>query len=70
MKIAILTSARSGSTSLYHLIEESLTGYLCISEPFNLIGENQPGLNYMTLIFLKIKKMFLSKHLLVNFKDL
>jgi hypothetical protein len=37
MKIAILTSARSGSTSLYHLIEAHLIKkqYICHSEPFN-----------------------------------
>ena len=37
MRIAILTSARSGSTSLYHLIEAHLNkkNYICISEPFN-----------------------------------
>lgn len=37
MKIAILTSARSGSTSLYHLIESHLIKkqYICHSEPFN-----------------------------------
>jgi hypothetical protein len=37
MRIAILTSARSGSTSLYHLIEAHLSkkNHICISEPFN-----------------------------------
>lgn len=37
MRIAILTSARSGSTSLYHLIEKHLAPqkYVCVSEPFN-----------------------------------
>lgn len=37
MRIAILTSARSGSTSLFRLIEEHLISkkYVCISEPFN-----------------------------------
>lgn len=37
MRIAILTSARSGSTSLFRLIEEHLdsSNYVLISEPFN-----------------------------------
>jgi len=37
MRAAILTSARSGSTSLYHLIEAHLVKrrYKCYSEPFN-----------------------------------
>jgi hypothetical protein len=37
MKIAILTSARTGSTSLFHMIEAHLIlkNYICISEPFN-----------------------------------
>lgn len=37
MRIAILTSARSGSTSLFKLIRGHLIGknYICISEPFN-----------------------------------
>jgi len=37
MRVAILTSARSGSTSLYHLIEAHLNkkNHICISEPFN-----------------------------------
>lgn len=37
MRIAILTSARSGSTSLFRLIRGHLIGtdYICISEPFN-----------------------------------
>jgi len=36
MRIAILTSARSGSTSLFHLFEEHLyKTYTCVSEPFN-----------------------------------
>jgi hypothetical protein len=37
MRIAILTSARTGSTSLFHLIERHLVKkrYSCISEPFN-----------------------------------
>jgi hypothetical protein len=37
MRVAILTSARSGSTSLYHLIEGHLVKkqYKCYSEPFN-----------------------------------
>ena len=37
MKIAILTSARSGSTSLFHLIEKHLAPkrYFSVSEPYN-----------------------------------
>jgi hypothetical protein len=37
MKLAILTSARTGSTSLFHMIEAHLLAkkYICISEPFN-----------------------------------
>lgn len=36
MRIAILTSARSGSTSLFHLFEKHLyKKYVCVSEPFN-----------------------------------
>lgn len=38
MKIAILTSPRSGSTSLFHLIEEHLDpNYISLSEPFHEI---------------------------------
>jgi hypothetical protein len=58
MKIAILTSARSGSTSLYHLIEESLSGngYLCVSEPFNAYWRNPAGLKLYDVDFFKDKE--------------
>lgn len=37
MKIGILASARTGSTSVYRIIREHLrlSGYICLSEPFN-----------------------------------
>jgi hypothetical protein len=55
MRIAILTSARSGSTSLYHLLEEILGGqkYLCISEPFNSYWRNPAGLKTYDVDFFK-----------------
>lgn len=58
MKIAILTTARSGSTSLYHLIEETLIGkkYVCVSEPFNFYWRNISGLNTYDVDFLENKK--------------
>ena len=38
MKICILSTGRSGSTSLYDAIKKHLNeDYYCISEPFNLI---------------------------------
>lgn len=58
MKIAILTSARSGSTSLFHLIEESLSdkNYLCVSEPFNAYWRNPAGLKTYDVDFFENKK--------------
>ncbi len=63
MKLAILTSARSGSTSLYHLIEESLNSYeyLCISEPFNAYWRKPAGLKVYDVDFFKDKEKIFIK---------
>lgn len=57
MKIAILTSARSGSTSLFHFIEETLSvkKYLCVSEPFNAYWRNPAGLKTYDIDFFENK---------------
>lgn len=57
MRIAILTSARSGSTSLFHLIEESLSTkkYFCVSEPFNSYWRNPAGLKTYDVDFFENK---------------
>jgi hypothetical protein len=57
MKIAILTSARSGSTSLYHFIEEILSTkkYTCVSEPFNSYWRNPAGLKTYDIDYFKNK---------------
>jgi hypothetical protein len=62
MKIALLTSARSGSTSLFHLFEEILKPkrYVCISEPFNSFWRNPTGLKlYDTSFFEKKENVFI-----------
>ncbi len=58
MRISILTSARSGSTSLYHLIEQSLnlTKYTCISEPFNAHWRTPSRLKIYETDFFEDKK--------------
>lgn len=68
MRIAILTSARSGSTSLFHLIDEHLMSqkYLSVSEPFNGYWRGPAGLNTYDIDFFEDKnsvfiKTFVSK---------
>lgn len=60
MKLAILTSPRSGSSSLYHLIESHLyflqEKYTCIYEPFNREWRNKVGLKKYDLDFFEDKK--------------
>ena len=58
MRIAILTSARSGSTSLYHLIEAHLSkqNHICISEPFNNYWRDKINKPTYDLDFFKNKK--------------
>jgi hypothetical protein len=52
MRIAILTSARSGSTSLYYFIKGHLDSkYMCISEPFNADWRITDGLNTYDIDF-------------------
>jgi hypothetical protein len=62
MRIAILTSARSGSTSLFHLIEAHLISkkYITISEPFNKDWRNKVGFKIYDVDFFKQnKKIFI-----------
>lgn len=63
MRIAILTSARSGSTSLYHLLEEILNEkkYICVSEPFNSFWRLPTGLKLYDTTFFENKKDVLIK---------
>lgn len=60
MKIAILGSARTGSTSLYLLIENHLRllpeRYMCISEPFNYDWRNRENLETYDINFFENKK--------------
>ena len=58
MRIAILTSARSGSTSLYHIIEKQLLTrkYYCISEPFNKGWREPAGLNTYDIDYFEDKQ--------------
>jgi hypothetical protein len=62
MRIALLTSARCGSTSLFHLIEEHLITkkYITISEPFNKDWRNRVGFRvYDVDFFEQHKKIFI-----------
>lgn len=67
MRIAILTTARTGSTCLYHLIENHLPkSYVCISEPFNNHWRDKINLNTYDIDFFENKsdvfiKTFVSK---------
>lgn len=68
MRIAILTSARSGSTSLYHLIEAHLNkkNHICISEPFNNYWRDKINIQTYDVDFFENKenifiKTFVSK---------
>lgn len=58
MRIAILTSARTGSTSLFHLIEGHLNvgGYTCVSEPFNNFWRDEINLPTYDVDFFEDKK--------------
>lgn len=58
MRIAILTSARSGSTSLYQIIQKQLLlkKYYCISEPFNRWWRGPAGLNTYDIDYFKDKQ--------------
>lgn len=53
MKIAILTSARTGSTSLYRLIEKHIRNlkFICVSEPFNNEWRSVDGLKTYDIDF-------------------
>lgn len=69
MRVAILTSARSGSTSLYHLIEAHLNkkNHICISEPFNNYWREKIGKQTYDIDFFENKqnifiKTFVSKN--------
>lgn len=69
MRIAILTSARTGSTTLYHLIEEHLIkkNYTCISEPFNIEWREKINIQTYDVDFFENKenvfiKTFVSKN--------
>lgn len=56
MRAVILTSARSGSTSLFHLIEEHLTNnFTTVSEPFNGYWRGPAGLNTYDVDFFENK---------------
>jgi len=71
MRIAILTSARSGSTSLYHLIEKHLLPqkYICISEPFNNFWRDKIGLpTYDTDFFVDKENIFVKTFVSKNQK--
>lgn len=62
MRIAILTSARTGSTSTFRLIEKHIVvnGYKCISEPFNHHWRDKVGLTtYDIPFFEKEKNVFI-----------
>ena len=68
MRIAILTSARSGSTSLYHLIEAHLNkkNHICVSEPFNNYWRDKINIQTYDVDFFENKenifiKTFVSK---------
>jgi hypothetical protein len=68
MRVAILTSARSGSTSLYHLIEAHLNkkNHICISEPFNNYWREKINIQTYDIDFFENKedvfiKTFVSK---------
>ena len=58
MRIAILTSARSGSTSLYQIILQQLLlkKYFCMSEPFNRWWRAPAGLNTYDIDYFKDKQ--------------
>jgi hypothetical protein len=58
MRVAILTSARSGSTSLYHLIEAHLNrkNHICISEPFNNYWREKINIQTYDIDFFENKK--------------
>lgn len=69
MRIAILTSARTGSTSLYRLIERHLQRlhYTCVSEPFNQEWRDIDGLKTYDIDFFEdldnvFVKTFVSKN--------
>lgn len=63
MRIAILTSARTGSTSLFHLIESHLNpnkNYVSISEPFNNYWRDKMNLKtYSTKYFEEKSDIFI-----------
>lgn len=63
MRIAILTSARSGSTSMFHLIEDHLKHkkYISISEPFNNYWRDIIGLKTYDVDFFNDKDNLLIK---------
>lgn len=68
MRVAILTSARSGSTSLYHLIEAHLNkrNHICVSEPFNNYWRDKINIQTYDIDFFQNKenifiKTFVSK---------
>lgn len=63
MRVAILTSARSGSTNLFHLIEQHLISkqYISISEPFNSDWRISAGLKTYDINFFNNKNNILIK---------
>jgi hypothetical protein len=69
MKIAVLTSARTGSTSLYRLIDRHIKslGFTCVSEPFNNEWRGNDGLKTYDVDFFErldnvFTKTFVSKN--------
>lgn len=63
MRVVILTSERSGSTSLFHLIDEHLTSkqYISIAEPFNNYWRVPGGLETYDIDFFNNKNNILIK---------
>lgn len=66
MKIAILTSERTGSTTLFHMIREHLVtnSYLCHIEPFNqFLNKNIGRVVYDTEFYKNKNKIFIKTFL-------
>jgi hypothetical protein len=65
MKILIISSARSGSTSLFKAFQNTLPNHICFCEPFNEFSDPPPTnpyhLNYKNLVV-----KFLSNQVPVN----
>jgi hypothetical protein len=62
MKIMLLTTARTGSTSLFYLLKSHLEkdNYICVSEPFNNKWRNYMGYkNYMQSDFINETNVFI-----------